>query len=161
MKKRKVSALNIAIAVVLIGAVVGIGLFARLLALRTSFKHDRRDLTACFTNVYHGGMCQANRQGEFVEDAAQFADWVLYNFMTQDQTVPIRKEIMKSDTPQTITVSMQEASIYLSPAQTPYYTNVTWKIGENWYGYTVSGALPFAHVERAFENALRNQERSR
>ena len=158
MKKRKISILSICIALVVLLFAVGIGWFASILVLRTSYKNARRDLTACFADVYRGGFCQASRRDEVVIDAANFADWVLFGFMTQGDTVPIRRETMKNDTSQTITVTIRDASIYLSPAEQPYYTNLTWKIGDRWYGFTVSGVLPFAHVERAFENALRQQK---
>lgn len=161
VKKRKISVLSICIALAAVFFALGIGYFVHILSLKTSYKNARRDLTACYTDVYHGGFCQASRREEVLEDAAGFADWLLLRFMTQGDTVPIRKEIRKTDTPQTITVTMRDAAIYASPAEQPYYTNLTWKIGENWYGYTVSGVLPFAHVERAFENALRNQARER
>lgn len=158
MKKRKISGLSIAVAAVLLAAAVGIGWFLHILVVRTDWKQDRLKLTACYSDVYRGGACKAEQGGEIVTDGARFADWILYNMLTSGDTVALRKQVFEDFGDNAIRISMRDAVIYISPVNGDDYTNVTWKMRGEWYGYTLKTVLPFTHIERAFENALRQQE---
>lgn len=142
-------------AAVLAFAVLCVAGFGWLLALRTCWRGDRLRLAEAFGDAERGMPWTLSRDGDVLISPDGAADFFYQRFLMSADTVPVRFSGRGAEAG-AIRLTLPRAEVTLSDAGGGN-TRAEWTLDGKHYGYTLSGVLPFSHLEQYVDNLVRWQ----
>ena len=142
-------------AAVLAFAVLCVAGFGWLLALRTCWRGDRQRLAEAFGDAERGMPWTLSRDGDALVSPDGAADFFYRRFLMSADTVPVRFSGRGAEAG-AIRLTLPRAEVTLSDAGGGN-TRAEWTLDGRHYGYTLSGVLPFSHLEQYVDNLVRWQ----
>ena len=152
---RRGRVLRAVLAAVLAFAVLCVIGFGWLLALRTCWRGDRLRLAEAFGDVERGMAWTLSRDGDVLSSPDGAADFFYQRFLMSADTVPVRF-FGRGAEDGAIRLSLPRAEVTLFDAGGGS-TRAEWTLDGKKYGYTLSGVLPFSHLEQYVDNLVRWQ----
>ena len=151
--KGRITTVLIALAVA--AAAVGIGLFANILIIQSSWKNDRLELSEQFGCSKQGSCTISCGEKELPADA-KILDYY-FNIIIFPKSMAInRRYVPPADN--SIVLTLADTVLTFTPTDDGHRTNLNWCLNGKEHNYTIGGTMDYVHLLRYFKNAASHVE---